>query len=141
MDCPVCKEAMAVLEWEAVEVDFCPACQGIWLDGGELELLYGDEEACAAFLSEGDASKAPREKARRCPMCRKKMEKGHTGGKAPVTYDRCPRGHGLWFDQGELQEILKHSATFGDSGRMAAFLGEVFGASEDENKASGGSDK
>ena len=51
MDCPVCKVPMVVLEWDAVEVDFCTGCRGIWLDAGEIELLYGDAEACAAFLS------------------------------------------------------------------------------------------
>ena len=32
MDCPVCKNAMIVLELAEVEVDYCTDCSGIWLD-------------------------------------------------------------------------------------------------------------
>ena len=39
MNCPVCSEAMVVLELHEVEVDHCVTCKGIWLDSGELELL------------------------------------------------------------------------------------------------------
>ena len=39
MDCPVCKNAMIVLELDEVEVDYCADCRGVWLDSGELELL------------------------------------------------------------------------------------------------------
>ena len=51
MRCPVCKEPMLIIEHEAVEVDCCAACGGIWLDAGELELLFGDAEACAVAHS------------------------------------------------------------------------------------------
>ena len=51
MDCPVCSEPMIVLEYDRVEVDYCVSCQGLWLDAGELELLFGDESACAAYLA------------------------------------------------------------------------------------------
>ena len=39
MDCPVCKDAMIVMELNEVEIDHCLSCSGIWLDAGELELL------------------------------------------------------------------------------------------------------
>ena len=42
MQCPVCNEAMIVLEYEQVEIDHCTSCKGIWLDAGELELLAED---------------------------------------------------------------------------------------------------
>lgn len=37
LNCPVCEIPMATLEYDqtAVTIDYCPACQGIWLDGGE----------------------------------------------------------------------------------------------------------
>ncbi|HIJ73757.1 MAG TPA: zf-TFIIB domain-containing protein [Candidatus Hydrogenedentes bacterium] len=126
MDCPVCREPMIVLEHEAIEVDYCLSCKGVWLDAGELELLFGDAAACAAFLDAGDAARAKGEKPRRCPVCRRKMEKGVTGGGAPVTYDRCPRGEGLWFDEGELAQVLKHGATDDRQGAVVGFLRDVF---------------
>ena len=41
LDCPVCKESMITVESGGVEIDWCGACEGLWLDGGELEALVG----------------------------------------------------------------------------------------------------
>lgn len=131
MNCPVCKEPMVVLEYDNVEADYCVGCRGIWLDAGEIELLFGDAEACHALLTGGDLKRARGEKPRRCPICRKKMGKDVSSGDAPVTYDRCPAGDGLWFDEGELQAILKRGDAFASS-EIAAFLGGVFTHSPDE---------
>jgi Zn-finger nucleic acid-binding protein len=127
--CPVCRKPLVVLEWDTVEVDYCLACQGIWLDAGELEILFGDEEACEGFLAAGgDASpRAHGEKRRRCPACDATMVKALTGGKEPVLYDRCHRGHGLWFDRGELQEVLRHGV---GSNRVDTFLRGMFDGEE-----------
>jgi Zn-finger nucleic acid-binding protein len=117
---------MAVLEYDRVEVDYCVSCHGIWLDAGELELLYGDAAACAKLLAGDDPARAKPEDPRACPICRKKMRKDVSGGNTPVTYDRCPNGDGLWFDEGELAAILKHGEAFAES-EIGAFLSEVFG--------------
>ncbi|MDD2715194.1 MAG: zf-TFIIB domain-containing protein, partial [Candidatus Wallbacteria bacterium] len=41
--CPSCGAGMTVLAYLKdklrIEIDYCPDCQGIWLDKGELELL------------------------------------------------------------------------------------------------------
>ncbi len=126
MDCPVCHEPMVVLEYDQVEIDYCVSCRGIWLDAGELELLFGDEQTCAAYLASGDPKEAGHEAPRRCPICRKKMAKGITAGEDPVTYDRCVRGDGLWFDDGELQLVLQQGAGLDDAGKVGGFLREVF---------------
>ncbi len=39
MNCPRCHGPMKVATRMDVELDFCPQCRGIWLDGGELEKL------------------------------------------------------------------------------------------------------
>ena len=126
MICPVCREPMIVLEYGQVEVDYCVDCGGIWLDEGELELLFGGEAACREFMTAGGSGEATKEKPRRCPICGKKMKKSVTGGGKPVTYDDCPRGHGLWFDKGELQEIMKHGLGVAGGNEVSDFLREVF---------------
>lgn len=131
MNCPACKEPLIVLEYDHVEVDYCVACRGIWLDAGEIELLFGDAAACQALLVGGDLKRARGEAARRCPICSKKMAKGVSSGQPPVTYDQCAAGHGLWFDEGELGAILKHGAAFAHS-EIAQFLGAVFAGSQDD---------
>lgn len=40
MKCPHCPESTLVMaERQGVEIDYCPACRGIWLDRGELDKL------------------------------------------------------------------------------------------------------
>jgi len=126
MDCPVCNEPLIVLEHEGVEVDFCVSCQGVWLDATEIELLFGDAEARRAFLSAGRPADARKEKRRRCPVCRRRMTKALSSGERPVMYDRCDKGDGVWFDKGELEEILRHEAAHGAHPHVTAFLKGVF---------------
>lgn len=126
MNCPVDKEPMMILEYEGVEVDYCDACHGIWLDAGELELLFADRAITEGFLTAGDPAHAKGEKARRCPLCGKKMSKATTGGEQPVVYDACPRGHGLWFDHGELATVLEHGSPARGGEAVAAWLRSLF---------------
>jgi Zn-finger nucleic acid-binding protein len=123
MDCPACSEPLIVLEHDLVEVDYCAECGGIWLDAGELELLFGDARQCELCLS-GGASRdgGPR---RRCPRCGRRMRAELTRGDRPITFDRCPRGHGLWLDRGELGGVLE-GANLENEGEVARFLREVF---------------
>lgn len=47
MKCPTCTDTHLVMaERQGVEIDYCPACRGIWLDRGELDKLL--ERAVAA---------------------------------------------------------------------------------------------
>ena len=117
---------MLILEFELIEVDFCEACRGIWLDAGELELLFGDRKISEGFLSAGNPAEAKAEKPRACPICLKKMGKAVTGGEKPVTYDHCARGHGMWFDRGELTTILKYGSDVEGGGEVARLLREMF---------------
>ena len=108
MDCPVCKDPMVVLELDEVEVDHCLTCQGIWLDEGELELLLESGPEKDRVLRSFEPDRDRREKKRKCPICRKKMEKILGSSLDGTTrIDKCRRNHGLWFDKGELREIIK----------------------------------
>ena len=49
---------------------------------------------------------------------------GDAGGKRELI-DRCPKNHGLWFDRGELQSVLK-MGHFDDEGRVRTLLGGIF---------------
>jgi len=40
MKCPHCPDAvLAMVDRQGVEIDYCPACRGVWLDRGELDKL------------------------------------------------------------------------------------------------------
>lgn len=48
MKCPVCTDTPLVMaERQGVEIDYCPACRGIWLDRGELDKLLDRSSAAA----------------------------------------------------------------------------------------------
>ena len=47
MKCPNCTDTTLVMaDKQGVEIDYCPACRGVWLDRGELDKLL--EKAAAA---------------------------------------------------------------------------------------------
>lgn len=40
MKCPICAEIeLKIAERDGVEIDYCPKCQGVWLDKGELDKI------------------------------------------------------------------------------------------------------
>jgi len=125
MECPACESPLLALEYEGIELDYCPECHGTWLDGGELELLLGDGALRDGFLDGGEPENT-KEKARPCPLCGKKMRKEHSLGQEPVLYDHCLAGHGLWFDEGELKSVIHHGAEGPGAAEVLRWLREVF---------------
>lgn len=141
MNCPVCKGdkgAMVIVEHDRIELDYCTNCSGVWFDYGELDLLLerldldGSAFSINAILSMPD--RRVKETLRRCPICRKKMRKVVIGSEPEVLIDVCLRGDGVWFDGGEVQQVIRQLVDTGPSGtggegRVISFLGEVFKAS------------
>lgn len=125
MKCPACKEEMIILELEQVEIDHCTFCGGIWLDEGELELLMDGAAHRDRLLSSFAPATSCREMPRSCPRCRKKMQKVNAGLSAEVLIDTCRRGHGIWFDHGELQQVMQLGGMDPDN-KVAGLLNEMF---------------
>lgn len=105
MICPACRQEMIVLEYKKIELDICAQCDGLWFDAEELGLLLKTLD-----LNVDELGRLPEKKttevARKCPCCRKKMKKLIIGPGNGVMIDRCTKGHGLWFDGGELDAIV-----------------------------------
>jgi Zn-finger nucleic acid-binding protein len=131
--CPRCVENLVEKKELGVVMDRCPNGHGIWLDDGELQALAGrehetwigrlffrakprkkekDAEEEKRKLGEklrGELTKTQVEEVRaiatgRCPRCLEKLvEKKELG----VTIDQCPSGHGVWFDDGELETLAE----------------------------------
>lgn len=121
MNCPACGEPQVIVEYDGVELDLCFAGHGIWFDGQELGVLLGQD---AAALEQELASLPHSRRGRPCPRCDRAMEVVAAPGTSGVLLDRCPRGHGLWFDDGELESML-HGAAGADRealARIADFL-------------------
>jgi Zn-finger nucleic acid-binding protein len=132
MRCPACREHMVVIEHEKIELDYCLRCKGTWFDATELDLMFrslgvAQGHSVASLMKQ--PTRRPAEARRKCPLCRRKMDKMIIGREPEVLIDSCPRGDGLWFDGGELDELIGQLGdTTGAGGRVASFLGQTLGS-------------
>ena len=118
---------MITLELQEFEIDYCIDCGGIWLDAGELELLLGEPEKAKQLLDSFKIDSRSTEKSRKCPICRKKMQKVIVGYSKPtLLIDRCRRADGLWFDKGELHDIFER-ANLDKDNKIQTLLNDMFG--------------
>ena len=130
MDCPVCRNAMITLELADVEIDHCTECGGIWLDAGELEMLLGEHEKAKQLLDSFKVDSTSPEKLRKCPICDRKMQKIIVGSSQPILLiDKCRRGDGLWFDKGELHDIVERAQLDKDN-KISKLLADMFGQNQ-----------
>ena len=137
MRCPVCKLDQVIVEYGGVELDVCLDGHGIWFDADEIQLLFEaagvpdqlhDLESRFTELPRGEHGPV-----RRCPRCSGKMRHVQApGDPEPVVLDRCARGHGVWFDEGELEQVLRARLEEGDPAllRVMSFL-KGYGAAEE----------
>jgi len=130
---------MIVVEYHNIELDYCNSCKGVWFDSGELELLLksqGLEEPKAFFDGILDSQEVvSSEKKRNCPICSRKMKKTAIGGQPEILIDVCGDKHGLWFDGGEVAQLIirlaeEHPPKHDSTGHVTSFLKEIFAAPE-----------
>jgi Zn-finger nucleic acid-binding protein len=129
--CPKCDVELFILNFKDVEVDYCDRCRGLWLDTGELEQLMQNTGATAEDPLLGSLNRHgafPAGQQDLCPRCDQRMceVKIASEGRAPLTLERCPLGHGLWFDANELRQLLAMFPAAG-AGRTIEFLNSLFG--------------
>jgi hypothetical protein len=118
---------MITLELADIEVDHCVRCGGIWLDAGELELLLDDPRKARRLLESFQEAPAGPEPMRRCPICGRKMAQIVAGpSQPPLLVDRCRHKDGLWFDKGELADILERGE-LDEGSRIRGLLADIFG--------------
>ena len=129
--CPHCAKALVALEYRKVEVDWCPACRGLWLDEGELGLLLRGDPAAHPRLNFTPGART----TRKCPSCGDRMREARAE-RAGVTVDQCVRGHGLWFDAGEVRAIINAVCEPGEMAALSDFYESLFGASSTQGDKS-----
>jgi Zn-finger nucleic acid-binding protein len=81
----------------SIVTDMCPTCRGVFLDGGELGELLGEQAP-----QPGQAQGTSRDEELACPGCSKPMGVTSYHG---VEVDLCPSCASLWLDRGELADI------------------------------------
>ena len=136
MFCPACRKVMIIIEHHRIELDYCTQCGGVWFDASELALFVNaaglpeTEFSPEALLRLPEVKETPH--ARKCPLCRQKMRDVAIGEQA-IIIDVCRRGQGIWFDGGEIHQLLtqlaaKRPPTAGAPEKILEFLGDAFKA-------------
>ncbi len=125
---------MVAFELEGVEIDRCLACEGTWLDAGELELIVelsgvptGELTAAIEGLEEQQRTR------RRCPRCPRRLRRVQIGKRDEIELDHCPNRCGLWFDRGELAAVIDSYAE-GEKGAVAHFFADLYRHEYDSNE-------
>lgn len=118
--CPHCKTALRSADTGLA----CTQCRGRFCDKAALKSLI--DAACASAPS-GKYKKPPLDisKAVRyvpCPTCSQLMNRRNFGDASGVVVDVCSK-HGVWFDQGELLQVLSFCST-GELARATAASAE-----------------
>ncbi len=88
MKCVVCEVDMRKKIINGIEIDFCPICEGIWLDEGELEAFTGLNPAESRELT--------------CPICDCEM-KAKVVNYIEINY--CPDCESVWLEKGEFEKM------------------------------------
>jgi Zn-finger nucleic acid-binding protein len=107
--CPHCRNVMherTVADGTLLE---CEKCHGMWIDTGAFERLCRNREAQATVLTQGQDLKPPPGAAgvhyRHCVACNKIMNRVNFGRVSGTIIDVC-KGHGAFFDAGELHAVV-----------------------------------
>ena len=138
MICPKCKQDMIVVERQQIELDYCPNCEGVWFDADELYLLLQSLKTQSRELEIQEILRLPALESSgnpvKCPICSKKMKEVAIGQPA-INIDVCVRADGLWFDGGEVNQLLRqlrgNAGAGAESGQsMFDFIGEMFQGKE-----------
>lgn len=118
MDCIRCHTTMEKSTVLGVVSDTCPSCRGTWLDAGELKMLEdGQRKSYDEMMTEIKEEQTVEQEQilsviGLCPKCQKApMQLVNYRG---VELDYCPSCKGLYFDMGELKEVIRRKpATIG----------------------------
>ncbi len=107
LKCPGCHTPLKSQTVGKVEVDVCPSCAGLWLDRHELKALARMRSLPGWLLEPviavSDRPQIP-EGERRCPRCDALLQVADNKG---VHIDLCRSCEGVYFDRGELNQVLK----------------------------------
>ncbi len=129
MQCYKCHTKMKKKAVQGVLIDFCDVCEGIWLDGGELEQLKNNEGKSIEELKAEGRREIASEKKRlvtsmtTCPRCQSQrlQEKIFDG----VELDICSSCGGMYFDWGELNRVMNSQSN--EANGFMSFIGKVRG--------------
>lgn len=113
MICPRCEVEMRKVHVNAVELDTCDNCEGVWFDKGELRQILDMEESeieaspiAHALDSDMELEETPGLSEMKCPRCRGGLTRYNYQGYSGILLDGCDSQCGIWLDDGELRKLF-----------------------------------
>ncbi|MGH9867204.1 MAG: zf-TFIIB domain-containing protein [Candidatus Polarisedimenticolia bacterium] len=110
--CPGCGAGMGARALSGLSFDECERCGGLWLSPAVLDEIKdnaGNRARMRAFDApapdEPVAAAAAQVGYRRCPGCRKMMNRSNLAPGSGFVVDVC-RDHGVFFDHGEMTRLF-----------------------------------
>jgi len=108
MKCPKCAKELVAAERHGIQVDYCSACRGMWLDPQELDQL--EDQVFSDDALKGTVVALPTPSSAVCPHCSKALQKFKYRF-YDLSLEHCEE-HGFWLDAGEdlrVLELMKRS--------------------------------
>ena len=106
--CPRCSGSLSTRRYHELDVDECDACGGLLVSPRMVDRIVASHDGATGLRLALPARPQARETAVRyirCSVCQKSMNREAFGRISGVVVDVC-REHGVWFDPGELGEVL-----------------------------------
>lgn len=110
--CPECQRPFEPVKVGAVTLDECTRCGGLWVDATSFHRICEETEQQTVVLEaalsrpEATADPAPAQRYWPCPECGRLMNRQNFARVSGVLVDVC-KGHGVWFNPGELRRIVE----------------------------------
>lgn len=141
MICPIDKNKLKKVLLAGVEVDYCPACFGLWFEEDELRQAKDVKDRnlrwldIDLWLDEEKFKISPTNKL--CPIDRLPLYETKYGS-SKIKVDVCNICHGVWLDRGEFKKIISYLEEKADKEILDNYLknlisefGEIFEGPED----------
>ncbi|MGA2447959.1 MAG: zf-TFIIB domain-containing protein [Polyangiaceae bacterium] len=115
--CPRCANALGTRRYAELPVDECDRCGGMFLSPESMNRIVAEHDLPTGLTLDLPQRRAVRETEVHyihCPVCAGLMNRQAFGRISGVVVDVC-RKHGVWFDAGELFEVVR----FIESGGLA----------------------
>ena len=107
--CPVCRETLKKGFVGTKEILFCENCKGLLIKSNDLAGIISETPSLQNQAKIKTLHKITQEELQReifCPICGKKMDTHPYYGPGHVVIDSCPACYQIWFDAGELTQII-----------------------------------
>jgi Zn-finger nucleic acid-binding protein len=106
---------LAPVDYEHVQIQVCPSCQGEWLSAGELERIvehhdeiFTPEEIASmeALNTEKFTAEVLNQDELNCPQCEDvRMEHFNYGDTSGLILHKCGTCRGIWTDKDQLKKV------------------------------------